>query len=558
MVFQVRWILWALGVVWVVAHFFCQITKNRGWGEIWAKKNYSCWLFGVSGIFLVLAFFGKLSQLFCLRLHAQDFWLFVDILEHLKIEHLKKGGVFLTHFAPQAVGLVQHGSVHPMLSWGLLAPFVWVFGALPTALFFGPVMLTLAGIFLALLTRKNWGELGSLLFMIAFFASTQVGRVLMYEVHPEAAYPCFVLLWLWSMGWDGGKDGPARVRWGWLVFSIVVGMGIKEDAFLVFGPLIVWGVVFSSKGMHGMQKRAAILSLGLATSVFLFQMKAVEAWTHRVWGPQIWEGYPVVVDASAGLFPGVHWGGFQDVGKIIRSVVSQNSSLGVSWVGWGVVQKIAQFWVSRPWWSLLILAPWVLLRLEFWWFLLPLACVTSLLEGPRFLWNYYSAPFLGSFWFCAALVPRGAWFQKSFPFFGRAWVLGSALLLGSQGITWEWPTNEVWKTREEVRLLLNCLDSSLSHSLGGGQGRKGLVASELLGLVPLRQVWSDRFVGWKDSWEKVDFVLVSSSTFGEIAEIKNHLGWQQVGLRCELLDSGNRSELQGRKVFLFLKKSKKS
>ena len=84
------------------------------------------------------------------------------------------------------------------------------------------------------------------------------------------------------------------------------------------------------------------------------------------------------------------------------------------------------------------------------------------------------------------------------------------------------------------------------------------MASELLGLVPLRQVWSDRFVGWKDSWEKVDFVLVSSSTFGEIAEIKNHLGWQQVGLRCELLDSGNRSELQGRKVFLFLKKSKKS
>jgi hypothetical protein len=230
-----------------------------------------------------------------------------------------------------------------------------------------------------------------------------------------------------------------------------------------------------------------------------------------------------MVKASAGVFPGAHWDSLAGMLDIMKLLLESSGGLT------GIVAKIARFWVSRPWWSLLIFAPWVLLRIEFWWVVFPLSCVYALLEGPKFLWNYYSAPFLGSFWFCASLGLKGKLPQvrNKLPY----WVLGSTLLLGSSSIQLEWPSQEVRTLKEEVRQFLPCL------------GEKGLVTPAFLGLVPMEKVWTERLPRTVGQWGKMDFILVAPEmdryelTRGQVQhlleKVKGDSNWQQLDTSCK-------------------------
>jgi hypothetical protein len=345
--------------------------------------------------FIGFGFLGKYSQLLTLQLNSQDFWLFVDILEQMQ-----KGAFFLTRFAPQDLGYVQHGIVHPMLSWVFIYPVAAIFGSVFAALLFNPLLLGAAGWMLGLLSQKKWGSPAAILFTLSFFASTQVGKIWMYDTHPEAAYPFFVLLWLWSLG----KDGSGQVRWVMLSLATVGCMGVKEDSFLVLLPWIFYQI-FIIKLKNKKTLLALLWSLSLAMLVMFFQMKLVQSWVNGSLGPYQWGGRPVATFVGNGYFGGHHWSSLHECFHILQTVFSAHGGAA------GVFKKIESFYLSRPWLSLVVLAPWVLFSIQFWITLLPMTLAYSLLDGARLLWNYYSAPLLGSFCFVLWMAAKGASFQ---------------------------------------------------------------------------------------------------------------------------------------------------
>jgi hypothetical protein len=366
-----------------------------------------------------------------------------------------------------------------MWSWGALSVWVPLLGATLTALLFHPLVLSLAAWFLAKVAQKQWSHLASVGFAFAFLASTQVGKILMYDVHPEVAYPFFLILWYWAMTRDS-DDLATGLSWSSgviLILATLLLIETKEDSFLVFFPWLAW----MGKKLPASRRKAVWISGGVALAGLGFQMVCVQKWVSGQWGPSMWQGYPVLQQASVGEFGGLHWSGLKSVGQILGQFLDQNQGL------WGVLQKCVQFVFSRPWISLLVLAPWVVKSVSFWLLSLPLLGVYSLLEGPRHLWNYYSAPFLGTFWLCAVLGKKG----KLSAFAPLGSVL-AACLLGSSSVDFFRITPEIQAKREQALTLAPCL-----------QGR-GVVASPLLGLVDRGRVFSDRV---PSSLRDVDFFL---------------------------------------------------
>ncbi len=488
-IFSFRWVLWLAGGVFLM-DWIC-FRRIQCWKFQDSDEGFPFFktLIALCGGFFALALLGKASQYWTLGLSAQDFWLFVDILEQGK-----KGAFLLTRFAPQSLGFVQHGIIHPMLTWALLVPLAKWIGSVPVALLYNPAVLAGAGWMVAVLAKPQWGSRSALVFAAAFLASTQVGKVLMYEVHPEAAYPFLLLLWFWSLQ----LHTRLQVKWVGVVLSVLLCAGIKEDSVFVLAPWILVGVI----GFTGARRRAVALSGAVLVFVLFLQMWAVKGWSSGNLGPSNWQGAPVVVEVSLSALKGGRWEGLTSGWKILSHLIAD---------GGGIVRILIgffQFLISRPWLSLLILAPWVALNRWFWVSILPLALVYSMLPGPRVLWNYYSAPFLGAFWFCAMMrVGFGSRRVDSaknyFPYFA----LGSSLILGSGSIQFFWPSNWVQAVRAETRRLLEPGPNFLGPDLNG----KGLVASHLIGLVPLERVLTDRIPSASDSqfWNQIDFVLIS-------------------------------------------------
>ncbi len=516
-----RGLLKLLGLIllWALVWRRGGVDKTHQRLERWAKAHYRPCLWGIGLLFFSLALLEKLSQYYCLQLNAYDFWLFEDMLEQ-GIE----GGYFLTRFASHAVGFVQHGTVHPMLTWALMTGPALLLGPLTACLLFNPLFLSLAGVLLAVLTLEAWGSFGSLAFMVAFYASVQVGKILAYDVHPEAAYPFFLLLWLWWLQKRGVTRGPGGlVLW----LALTLGMGIKEDAFLVFGPWVLYFLFLHRRPTPQQQQGlGTMLGCGLVVGgITLLQVIMVRGWVRGDWGPSVWQHQPVVVTASLSQFQGVHWKSAQDVGEILRQLAATAGG------GWGVAQKWGHFWVSRPWWSLLIFAPWVLLLPQFWWTLGPLSLIVSLLEGPQNLWNYYAAPFIGSFWYCAASAGVGSRWPRRSPWM-IFWLLITSLMLGQSSLQVAIPSRELLAQRRQVQALLPCL-----------QGRHGLVAPQWIALVPRDEIVTARKLNTAQDWQKVDYLLVSLRTSrlelsvedarAMIARIEPDPDWSPVDSHCQ-------------------------
>jgi hypothetical protein len=564
-----RWVLWAVGGLILIVFGYSRQKKIKIDYQGIAEAHFTQILSIICGLFLLSGIAAKYFQYWTMGLHGQDFWLFVDLLEQAK-----KGAFFLTRFAPQGLGYVQHGTVHPMFSWAALIPFSFVLGSVHTSLLFNPVVLTLGGWMLALLAKKKWSSLSALALCGAFLFSTQVGKILMYETHPEAAYPVLLFLWLWSLGLDHPlknrmnhmmnrmknhkklREDSVPVRWIPLILSILLGAGLKEDSVFVFGPWLVWGAF----QLRGVQRKAIVTSFILSGFVWSLQVFAVKNWLVGNWGFSVWQNYPVVVGASAGGLQGTHWSGIQDGFQILSHLASQKG-------GWGsLLSEFAKFWVSKPWLSLLILAPWVLLQSQFWLIILPLSIVYSFLDGPRTLVNYYSAPFLGSFWFCSFQdfsfkwnwLGRWNWSSKwlsknkgeSTKYFALISLL-AALLLGGSSAKISWPSAEAWKIKEEAQLYQHCLK------------RNGIVQSHLLAWVPLDVVWTDRVPRNESHWAHVDFAFFSpnlsryemseSDSIGMYQTLSQNPEWVRVGVDCQPLTKEEK-ETQRSSVVLFVKR----
>jgi hypothetical protein len=416
-----------------------------------------------------------------------------------------------------------------MLSWVFIYPVAAIFGSVFAALLFNPLLLGAAGWMLGLLSQKKWGSPAAILFTLSFFASTQVGKIWMYDTHPEAAYPFFVLLWLWSLG----KDGSGQVRWVMLSLATVGCMGVKEDSFLVLLPWIFYQI-FIIKLKNKKTLLALLWSLSLAMLVMFFQMKLVQSWVNGSLGPYQWGGRPVATFVGNGYFGGHHWSSLHECFHILQTVFSAHGGAA------GVFKKIESFYLSRPWLSLVVLAPWVLFSIQFWITLLPMTLAYSLLDGARLLWNYYSAPLLGSFWFCA-LDGRKRRFVP-------AWTFCVACLLGSSSIQIYYPSLEMRKLQNEIAAFRQCL------------GKQGLVQSHFLPFVLLDKVWIDRIPRSAADWDAIDFAFFSpgvdrfelkaKETEQLFSILAHHKDWVQVGENCKPILS------KYSKIVLFVKTKK--
>jgi hypothetical protein len=519
-VFKFRWLYWGVAALLLVNFFHPGLARVRSRLARSLENHFLLWLGSLCALFFTIGLAAKVSQLWTLQLHGMDFWLFEDMTAQLL-----KGGAMLTRFAPQSAGFVQHGAVHGMLSWFLTAPLAvlleWVGGSLASSLVYGPLVLAGAAFFLGLFLREQLkgstvetsGAVAAFGIAAAFLVSTQVGHILMYDVHPESAYPLAVFLWAWALQ----RDRP------WLLFvATAFGMGIKEDSFLVFFPLTLWMTVIRS----GRARMMALGSFLLALVLFVLQMKSIGAWAAGKWGPVVWEGQKVFIPQGPDLLKGVRWSSLKDIWQVLQLLVGQDG-------GWqGALTRAGRFLVSRPWLSLLVFCPGLLLQLRFWLLLGPLALAYSQLGRASLLNIYYSAPFLGTFWLLASdqtgmfgASRMISWFKSVMNRKFRAWnwawsrswngagnwsflwLCLSPLVLGSGSPELHFPSSQVFALKNAVHSKWECLEARLSVL-----GATGVVGGNILAWVPRDRVFSQRLPQADSSgWEAVSFVLLSTS-----------------------------------------------
>ena len=487
-IFHLRWVLWIAGVLlffkallkirWFATPFgliseVFSILSNRNdfhQSETALKAQFRRTLKWTCFVFFLTSLAAKFSQWNALQLNSQDFWLFVDLLEQMK-----KGGFFITRFAPQALGYVQHGSVHPTFSWVILLPFAYLVGSVTACLLFNPVCLAVAGWFLGLLAEERMSKREAWLMTCAFLCSTQVGRVMMYDVHPEVAYPLLTFLFCFCL------RNLARYRLSFIGIVLLFS-GLKEDSFLILIPLLISSYVTASR----LDKRILFMAGVASVSVWMFQMWSIKMWVSGEWGSEFWNGKTVFFKGGASIFQGKHWSGILESFQILKDLV------GVRGGALGLTLGLIRFLSSRAWLSLIIFAPWVTYRKRFFFRVGPLLVAYSLLDGPNRLWTYYSAIFLGVFWISAIdLIP-------SFPQLRSACVsfcLGASLLCGSQGLEFYFPKSSLDELKTRVNLALPLLRG------------EGVVSPSLLSLVPLQSVYSDRFPIRSEDWDQAQFVL---------------------------------------------------
>jgi uncharacterized membrane protein len=515
-----------------------------------ANTQYRSCLLLLVGSFFIVASVAKHSQLHALALHAEDFWLFQDMLAQMR-----QGGFFITRYAPQAQGWVQHGAVHPMLSWALALPLSLITGPTLAALLFGPLVFSGAAWTLASIAKPRWGAIGALAIAAAFLASSQVGRVLMYDVHPEAAYPLGVLLWAWAAGW-----GDRKIRGPVLLFATLFTAGIKEDSFAVLLPMIAataWRYGLLKRPKRAMPanvialkaeapqlpvpanlQRWLVACAALAAAITFFQFYLVHQYSSGVLGPGVWKGAPVTLPHGAELMRGRHWDSPASAIALIREILVQKGGI------LAALAALPKFLLSRPWLSLILVAPWVVLSLGFWISVLPLAVIFSVLDDPGKFINYYSAPVLGAFWLAAVSFAPERFKKPSI----LLWLLSLSLVLGGSGIDFYRSTDFTRQTRDEAVALASCLPAQ----------KRGMVTGPFISLVPTEKILTDR-VPPGDMLEAVDYYLFSSQIpsyeVGPAAssvlftQLSKSPKWVRIGKNCQAIEEGENSA-----AFLFLRR----
>jgi uncharacterized membrane protein len=523
-VFRLRWLLWATGAFVLALLLIPGIRPGFKRLETALNRHFALSVFFLCSGFFFFALLGKLSQVHALAVNSQDFWLFEDMLRQMLA-----GAPFLTRFAPQSAGWVQHGAVHGFFAWYLTLPLAWLFNPINACLIFGPLAFALAGGILAVLARPVWGGGYSVIICALFLLSSQVGKVLSYDVHPEAIYPLFVFLWAWAAGFTENK-----VKLLPLVAATLVGVSIKEDSFLVFFPLIALLLI------RRQDAKTTSLASVAALAATAIQFIAVAKWSTGAWGPSTWEGAPVVIPHGPSLLKGMHWDSPLSAFKIAVATVRDNGGI------LGACLKVIEFVISRPWLSMVLIAPWALLGVHFWLLLLPLSAATALIGGQvATLSNYYSAPFIGLVWLGAILVPKKTPLKKRGQM--MVWLSLSVLLIGSGGIEIFFSSRLSTELRREVSELTPCL----SQTAG-----RGIVSTALVGLIKdsaLRmKIISDRpsestneadvsFYLFTPNVGRYEFSHESAQKL--LARLSNDSNWKRVGPGCVSTEKDSKDEV---------------
>jgi hypothetical protein len=387
-------------------------------------------------MFFVVATAAKLSQLHTLSLHARDFWVFEDM-----IRQLARGEPFLTRFAPHAPGWVQHGAIHAFWVLYLAVPLSFAVGPTLAALLFSPLAFAAAGGALGVLTRKRLGTTASLALVFGFLFSSYVAKTVMYDTHPESAYPLFVFLWMLGCGFDAEGQRPRAML---AAFGLLGGMLIRIDGILIFFPL-AFACFFLTNSPA--KRRILIATLLVAPLLAAFQFHAIQRFGSGAWGPAEWDGLPVSIPTGDARFLGKRWDSPWVILEVLQARVGQDSLGATVW-------SFFQIFVSRPFLALVIVAPWVLRRLAFWISVVPAALALNLMgELARKLMLYYSTPLLGAFWAFAGLLARRA------PSTVAAWVFATTCLLSPGDLELLKPSQALSEMKAQASTLARCAES---------------------------------------------------------------------------------------------------
>ncbi len=479
------------------------IWKERrvGWLELRPRTCFAVFALAYFGIALV----GKYLQLIGNELHGQDFWLFVDALNSAA-----GGGAWLTRFAPQGIGWVQHGAVHAFLPLFFFVPLVWVLGAKWTALLINPFALSLAGYFLALLARPRSGVMGALAWMLGFYALSANGKTLMYEAHPESLYPLLFFAVLLSL-----QSPQGRSRF--LLPALACLFSLKLDAL---GLMLPVAMLCRAAGESWCRIALGML-LGLSS-----QWLALKGFAQGWLGPHQWAGDSPVIPSAGGL------------GISLAGGISMLATL-TEWAGrvWDQLLITLRFLISRPLLSLVVPFFWVSREPQWWIGALGLGFLYSWVPGSMPLWNYYSAIWVALIFGVAVnLYARKEWLV--------AMVLLSCIL-GGGSPRWRFERADTFQVRSETeseaKLAVACL-----RSLQGLSPVKGVVGPGLLGAfwdqgreLILTERWrgldsrrgaAPRFIILERG---VDRYLMAAREVETIeAELRKSPGWVEMGASC--------------------------
>lgn len=489
-----------------------------------SERNFSLYLALLISTYFALGVLAKFLQLYTLQLNALDFWLHEDIIHNLAT----RGSALVTRFAPQNYGFTQHGAIHPSWIFYFTTPLAWIFSATAAALIFNPLVLCLAAMMIALLAQPRWGSGSALLLAFAFLVSSPVNGTLMYDMHPEAAYPLFVFLWAY-----GVSEGPHNWKRHLCFFlGLMGGLAIKEDGFLIFLPL-----TFALGLSRGFLNRQVLFSAFATALSIAFNLFLIHQWRAGAWGPATLDGLSVFIPTSVPWFRGHQWDSVSSVFAIIQALFAEHGGV------LGIFKAVFGFFLSRPWLSLIVVFPWIILKKRFWILIVPLGIAYAVIgSGPASLLLYYSMPFLGLLWLCALDFPSTA---------KAKWILFCCLAIDGGGLKFALPTPHLKDLRAQAKGLGHCINPSTSAS----SPPSAVVTTPFVAFVPRSSVLSVTLPPTENPAHKlVRFVLFAPELASyetppaALARIRDSLNtnpeWEQWDADCHPLEKPLGSSVQ--------------
>jgi len=422
-------------------------------------------------LFFFLAFGSKISQASVMALNGADFWLFEDMLYWFT-----KGEPYITRFAPQGSGPVQHGGVHAYLSFLLTAPLAMIFGPLPVALAFNAAMIAGAGYVLA---RISYGYTRSvkvaLALAFAFWISEWTSRILMFDMHPEAAYPlCGFLLFAASEKFAKFESIKLVVLFvlAWMVMA-----AWKQDTAMVCGVIWLWYSIRRAWTIRS----AVVAALAAGLPIVLMTMMVQMFKTGTLGAQTIAIGEILAVPVALPAFGSHVVGGHQLAGvgsvfAIADFLIQKNGGL------LGMLKSIASYFVTDPFLFFALTAPWLWRRLEFWILVMPMALVFAVVGGNMgVLSNYHTAPLLVGLWVAILLdLRKPVSVGDRSLYYKVAWIVVISLVHGGSSLAYYQPSAAAKESLQEA--------NQMTVGLPG----LGIVSSRLLLSVPHEQIWTDQ------------------------------------------------------------------
>ena len=421
------------------------------------------------GLFLV-CLISKYSQVRSHLVYGSDYWLFADMLHWMAA-----GKTFITRYVFFDLGPVQHGALHSFFSMYLLTPLAWIFGGGGAALAMNPIAYALA-VFAISFIAFRWtnSRLIAVTAGASLLMANLMGRMFQYECHPETFYVALILgtAYLWEKKWS----------WKTAIGAVAILLtltGLKQDGLFIGGAIGLWLLATNLR----MLPKVALAAV-LTVSCFSGMTWAIHHFGREAIGPK------QVVIGTQSVDVGVISRGSVIVGN--QKIASENAvrelvKMQIAKRG-GVVEfalDVLAYPFRTPFVLIILMAPWVLLRRDFWVLVFPMALVFGVFSGPMSQLNsYYGASVMGLM--CVAILAdlRGSVSgSKKLLYAKLVWLFCFSAIHGSSGIPYYQPSAYSIAMDEEAEQISKTLDGL------------GVVSSSLLRVVDQEKIYSDHVEG---------------------------------------------------------------